>query len=124
MKTWFTYHYGLPNGKHSRPNPYSNMLKALRKPLARQPGQRSCAQAYLRDNLERVNKLYEERVSTAEKTGIVLRTSIAQELLDQESQEFRDELKARLAAEHAEAVRKYKEASVGSPSSDPEDIAE
>ena len=123
MKGWFSYRYGLPNGKWARANPYSTMLKALRKPLF-VPGQRTPAQAYLRENLARVNEVYRQRNGPNVKGGIDVRTAIAQELLDQESEEFKAELKARLAAEYKAALDKHKETSLGKPSDDPDDVTE
>lgn len=100
------------------------MLKALRKPRTEKPKKGSVLQTYLSENIDRVNELYEIREPTHRQTGIRLRTIIAEELLAEESDEVKADLKRRIEEEHEEELEKHCEAKTGEPSDDPEAQAE
>ncbi len=105
-------------------NPWRTVLKGLRVPQHNVPKQVAEWQYYMRKNREQIREIYEERETTAAKTGIALRSSIAQELVAKLSEDERERLKAGAKAEWDAVCDRFKEASHGNPSSDPRDQLE
>ena len=124
MKHWFSYRFSRLSATGLRANPFRAMLEALRKPAGGHPRQHSAVQAYLQEHLDTVNAVYESRVETAGKQGIALRTLIAKEMFESETEEVRAGFQKKVELTHEEAMRRYEEAQRGEPSQDPEDQAE
>lgn len=77
-------------------------------------------QYYMREHRQEIQDVYNERETTAAKTGIALRSLIAKELVDMMGEEERKLLADAANADYQQRCNKYKDAARGDPSSDPE----
>ncbi|KAK7008530.1 hypothetical protein R3P38DRAFT_2551498 [Favolaschia claudopus] len=108
IKRWFSY----ARISKSASNPFAKWISQLRRVDEQAPRRLALYQSYMQDDdaLAKINDVFKERYPelVGKKNRIKERGQIARELLAAETEEYRNELKARVDEEFEAAMEEYK----------------